>query len=100
MVGARKLNIAGFMILLALGVIAYLNIMQGGGTDVERNIDLQRLHRRVRLRLHLAHDRLQCRNPHDRAQVPVEVAWIVYQRTNTDAEAAADLLLPDEDELS
>ena len=67
---ARKLNIAGFMILLALGVIAYLNIMQGGGTDMERNIDLQRLHRRVRLRLHLAHDRLQCRNPHDRAQVP------------------------------
>ena len=35
---ARKLNIAGFMILLALGVIAYLNIMQGGGTDMERNM--------------------------------------------------------------
>ena len=28
------------------------------------------------------------------------VASIVYQRTNTDAESAADLLLPDEDELS
>ena len=96
---ARKLNIAGFMILLALGVIAYLNIMQGGGTDMERNMIYSGciavfafgyIWHMTGFNSEILMTELRCRL----------VASIVYQRTNTDAEAAADLLLPDEDELS
>ena len=95
---ARKLNIAGFMILLALGVIAYLNIMQGGGTDMERNMIYSGciavfafgyIWHMTGFNAEILMTELRCRL----------VASIVYQRTNTDAEAAADLLLPDEDEL-
>ena len=89
---ARKLNIA-------LGVIAYLNIMQGGGTDMERNMIYSGciamfafgyIWHMTGFNAEILMTELRCRL----------VASIVYQRTNTDAESAADLLLTDEDELS